>query len=151
MIIREAVQSDADGISLLISTLSKKHIAPSCTNEGVEILLASMTVCSIKQYLNEDYHYYVAEEEEGLIGVVGMKNNSEIYHLFVSDSHQGQGLSRKLWEVAKSACLLNNNKGFFTVNSAVNAKHIYLKFGFLPIDDVLDNLGIKEIPMQLHC
>lgn len=151
MEIREAVRNDSGKISSLVSTLSKKYIAPTCTKEGIEVLLKSMTEESIQRYLNEGYRYFVAEEGECIVGVIGMKNNTEIYHLFVSDSHHGQGVSRRLWELAKSVCLLNGNKGFFTVNSAVNAKGVYIKFGFSPAGGITTNSGIQEIPMNMYC
>lgn len=148
--IREAVRCDADEISLLISTLSRKFIVPDCTYEGTKRLLGSMTADSINRYLFEGYRYYIALQNDHVVGVIGIKDNSEIYHLFVSEFNQGQGLSRKLWQVAKDECVLRGNKGFFTVNSAVNAKNVYLRFGFSATGGIIDNRGIKEIPMELH-
>ena len=107
---------------------------------------------AIKRYLLEGYCYHLADDDNNkIIGVIGIKNNSEIYHLFVDENHQGRGISRYLWELAKSNCFKNGSNGFFTVNSAVNAKQVYLKFGFLATDKITLNSGIKEIPMELYC
>jgi GNAT superfamily N-acetyltransferase len=149
MIIRNSTQEDATGISLLISTLTEKYILPTCKNDSSNVLLGSMTADSIRRYFADGYQYHVAEDESGIIGVVGIKNNSHLYHLFVSDPHQGQGISKKLWEHAKGVCLQNGNKGVFTVNSALNAKNVYLKLGFSPTGDIQEKLGIKNIPMKI--
>lgn len=149
MIIRKSTQEDATAISMLISTLTKKYILPTCKNDSRNVLLSSMTADSIRQYFTDGYQYHVAEDESGIIGVVGIKNNSHLYHLFVSDSHQGKGISNQLWEHAKDVCLQNGNKGVFTVNSALNAEDVYLKLGFSPTGDIQEKLGIKNIPMQI--
>lgn len=149
MIIRKSTQEDATGISTLISTLTEKYILPTCRNDSSNLLLGSMTADSIRRYIADGYQYHVAEDESGIIGVVGIKNNSHLYHLFVADSHQGQGISKKLWQHAKGVCLKNGNPGVFTVNAALNAKNVYLKFGFLQTGDVQEKLGIKNIPMQI--
>ena len=151
MTIREAIQNDASQISLLISTLAEKYILPSCSNEGGKLLLASMTSDSIKQYINDGYQYHVVEDDSSVIGVVGIKNNCHLYHLFVSDSHQGRGLSKRLWVHAKNVCLQNGNEGVFTVNSALNAKSVYLKLGFTPTGEIREKSGIKDIPMEIYC
>lgn len=148
---REVSNKDSREISLLVSKSAEKNIAPDCTAEGVKILLNSMSKNSIDRYLSEGYRYYVAEDNHTIVGVIGMKNNTEIYHLFTAETHQRQGISRCLWELARNNCLQAGNKGFFTVQSAVNAKSVYLKFGFVPTAGVVVNSGIKEIPMDLHC
>lgn len=151
MTIRKANHQDISNISALILTLAEKYILPNCTIEGGKSLLASMTSTSIKGSFNESYQYHISEDKGCLTGVVGMKNNSHLYHLFVSDSHQGQGLSRKLWEHARDQCLQKGNNGFFTVNSALNATNIYLKLGFTPAGEIRETSGIKDIPMQIYC
>jgi GNAT superfamily N-acetyltransferase len=109
-----------------------------------------MTVDSISQNFNKGHQYHVVEEHGCIIGVVGIKNNAHLYHLFVSDTHQGKGLSRKLWEHAKYACIQKGHRGFFTVNSAINAKDVYLKLGFMPTGEVNEKSGISYIPMQMN-
>jgi GNAT superfamily N-acetyltransferase len=149
VIIREALAEDAGDISLLISSLAEKYILPNCSPDGGNLLMASMTTDSIKQYLVEGYQYHVAEAASALVGAIGMKNNTHLFHLFISDLYQGQGLSKKLWEKAKTACLLRGNNGEFTVNSVPDAKGVYLKLGFVPTGGIREKNGIKDIPMQM--
>ncbi|NAX46574.1 GNAT family N-acetyltransferase [Photobacterium halotolerans] len=104
---------------------------------------------SIKTYLSTNYAYFVAiNVNEKVVGVAGIRDYSHLYHLFVSDDNQGQGLSRQLWEVIKDDALKNGNNGHFTVNSAVNAESVYLSFGFRRIDGVRNREGMVDIPMM---
>jgi N-acetylglutamate synthase-like GNAT family acetyltransferase len=149
MIFRKAQRDDIEAISKLLTELVKKYIVSSCTGIGGELILASMTPDAIKTYFDLGYQYNVAEDDGAVVGVVGMKDNSHLYHLFIADPQQGLGLSRTLWELARNECLANDNEGRFTVNSALNAQNVYLKFGFTPVDGIREKFGIKDIPMTL--
>ncbi|WP_075497837.1 GNAT family N-acetyltransferase [Moritella viscosa] len=149
MIIRKANLDDVNEISQLIALLVVKYILPTCSKEGGLLILNSVAPNCISNYLDAGYVYHVAELNGELIGVVGMKENTHLYHLFVADSQQGKGLSRTLWELARDVCLANANEGKFTVNSALNAADVYLKFGFVPVSGVRERAGIKDMPMEL--
>jgi len=169
MIIRKAKLDDVNEISQLITKLVIKYILPTCSEEGGQLILNSMSPNSLSNYIAAGYEYHVAELSEELsgelsgelseelseelngelIGVIGMKENAHLYHLFVADSQQGKGLSRTLWEQAKDVCLANGNDGKFTVNSALNATAVYLKFGFVPVSGIRERSGVKDMPMEL--
>jgi GNAT superfamily N-acetyltransferase len=152
MLLREAKINDANAISLLISQLAKKYIMPDCTVEGAELLLSSMTKQAIENYINSGYQYIVAMNEDQIVGVVGMKEHSHLYHLFVDDKYQGLGLSTSLWKMAKDKALLKGNISEFTVNSTPNARKVYMKLGFVPLfPDRMVRIknGVKDIPMVL--
>ena len=148
MLIRAASTTDIEAISVLITQLTQVYIAPTCTDDGAETLVKAMSVESVAHYFALGYQYHVAMNETGeLVGVVGMKDNSHLYHLLGADIAKGQGLSRQLWEHAKAECL--GNPGTFTVNSAVNALPVYQRFGFVAQSDIRERGGIRDIPMQL--
>ena len=157
MIIRKAKLDDVNEISQLITKLVIKYILPTCSEEGGQLILNSMSPNSLSNYLAAGYEYHVAELSEELseelngelIGVVGMKENAHLYHLFVAESQQGKGLSSTLWEQARDVCLVNGNEGKFTVNSALNAADVYLKFGFVPVSGIRERFGVKDMPMEL--
>jgi N-acetylglutamate synthase-like GNAT family acetyltransferase len=150
MKIRKADISDAETISDLIVPLTKKFVLVSCEKQVHDLLVGSMSITSIEGYLTEGYSYHVAEAFSGEVaGVVGVRNNSHLYHLFVKEKFEGKGISRQLWEIAKAECIANGNKGEFTVNSAVNAEGVYLKFGFKRVDGIRNRNGMVDIPMTL--
>src|SRR5690606_40652166 len=75
------------------------------------------------------FDYHVAEVAGEIVGVVGMRDGSHVYHLFVAEEHQGRGLGRALWEHAKAECLRRGRPAAFTVNSSRGAVPIYERFG----------------------
>lgn len=150
MQIRVASKADITTISELICTLVTKHVLPSCSAQGAKILLNSMSVQSIESYFDLGYQYSVAVIDEQIIAVIALKNNSHLYHLFVADSHQGQGIAKQLWEQSKTVAIIAGNPGIFTVNSALNAAALYRKWGFVDTQEVRQTNGIKDIPMRLE-
>lgn len=149
--IRKATKIDAEAISRLLVRLTEKHVCPTCDKSVHEALLNSMSPESVEKYLSENHFYMVAITPGGeIIGVAGIRDNSHLYHLFVSDNYQGKGLSRKLWETVKNVALDNGNNGCFTVNSAVNAEGVYLKFGFKRTAGIRNRAGMVDVPMFLE-
>ena len=84
-----------------------------------------------------------------LVGVVALRDNSHLYHLFVAQAHQGKGLGRSLWQSVKQAAFRAGNAGRFTVNSSLNAIPAYERFGFIPSGPKVEKHGVAFVPMQL--
>ncbi|EKO3629323.1 GNAT family N-acetyltransferase, partial [Vibrio metschnikovii] len=57
---------------------------------------------------------------------------------------------RKLWETIKEEAIKNGNRGDFTVNSAVNAENVYLRFGFKRTEGIRNRQGMVDIPMMFE-
>ena len=150
MNIRQANLKDVNHISELISDLALKYIAPNCTSDGLNLLIRSLKPKMIAQYMTTNCLYHILEENNQIAGVIAIRDNSHLFHMFVADEFQGKGLAKMLWHHAREICLKSGNTGSFTVNSAVNAKSVYLKFGFEPISEVRTHKGILDIPMTLN-
>ena len=150
MKIRTARHADIEAISQLIEPLVTKYILPSCSAQGAEILLKSMSRQSIENYFRAGYQYWLGEIDSQLMAVIGIKENSHLYHLFVTDSFQGSGYAKQLWLHAKAECLALGNPGVFTVNTALNAAPVYRKWGFEALSEVRERSGVKDIPMRLQ-
>ncbi|ELA7158718.1 GNAT family N-acetyltransferase [Vibrio parahaemolyticus] len=149
--IRKAEISDAKSISELILPLTEKYVCPTCDASVQGILLDSMSEESIGKCLSTNYDYVVAVTTNNeVVGVAGVRDNSHLYHLFVDDNFQGKGLSRKLWETIKKEAIKNGNRGAFTVNSAVNAENVYLRFGFKRTEGIRNRQGMVDIPMMFE-
>jgi len=149
MEISKATVADAKAISELIIPLVRKYILPTCSGDGVNILLGSMNVQSITGYIESGCNYYKAMEQGEVVAVVGVRDNAHLYHLFVKEEYQGRGLAIELWELVKDECITKGNRGTFTVNSAVSAAGLYRKLGFIDQSDTRERGGIKDIPMLL--
>lgn len=148
---RLAALADVPRISALVRDLAARYIAHAFSEEAAGRLLGSMEEPAIRRYLASGYRYHVAEDNDELAGVVAVRDNSHLYHLFVAERFQGQGLARALWQVAKTASLEAGNPGVFTVNSSRFAVGLYEKFGFVGHGEVTDESGVIHIPMKLEC
>jgi GNAT superfamily N-acetyltransferase len=143
--IRAATVDDAERISELIVTLGSKYITPGFSAEGRRRFLSDHTQVSITSRIMGEYQYHVAESEDELVGVVGMRNPSHLYHLFVDDRYQRQGLGRRLWEHAKTAA---GNPALVTVNSSLNAVAVYEHLGFVVAGPTRNVYEVLFVPMR---
>ncbi|MHC4398861.1 MAG: GNAT family N-acetyltransferase [Planctomycetota bacterium] len=148
MLIRLANVDDTAAISDLIRPLAERYIACDLSPEGARRLLASMTPEAVEGYLRSGYRYHVAQDGRRLAGVVAMCENRHLYHLFVAQEYQGQGLARDLWNVAREACLEAGNPGEFTVNSSRFALGMYRKLGFAQSGPPENKQGVVYYPMK---
>ena len=149
LVIREAKQEDAESISKLICLLSAKFISHEFTTEGKETLLNSMSVGEIKKHIQTGFKFFLALEDNHIVGVVGIKDNRHLYHLFVAERYQRRGIATRLWQVAMQACIEAGNPGEFSVNSSIFAEQAYKAFGFVVQSEPQVKNGVVYIPMKL--
>jgi GNAT superfamily N-acetyltransferase len=149
MKIQAASLADAEEISALIIELSDPfYVRPS--RIGAELFLESVSAEAQRSYLSaSNFLYYVAKFQGGIAGVIALRDNSHLFHLFVAKPFQGMGLSSRLWRLVKSKAREAGNLGEFTVNSSLNAVVVYEKFGFVPRGDIQNMHGISFQPMHL--
>ncbi len=150
MKVRVASPADAQRISALIQALSKPFLV-SPSGEGAESFLASISESAIHGYVSShNFVYLVAESENELAGVVALRDNSHLFHLFVAQRFQGKGCGAELWQMVKSGATRAGNPGKFTVNSSLNAVPVYERFGFVVSGPVVHTHGIAFQPMLLQ-
>jgi N-acetylglutamate synthase-like GNAT family acetyltransferase len=121
MQVRLATLDDVPRISALIRSLSEPFFL-SPAGEGADLFLQSIGESAVQGYVSgSNFCYQVAESEGQLIGVVAVRDNSHLYHLFVATAFQRQGIARQLWQLAKEQAVRAGNPGRFTVNSSLRA------------------------------
>jgi GNAT superfamily N-acetyltransferase len=149
MHLRLATLHDVPRISALIRSLSAPFfLSPS--GQGAELFLQSISESAIQDYVSAaDFCYQVAEFDTELAGVVAMRDNSHLYHLFVAAAFQDQGIARHLWESAKARAVRAGNPGRFTVNASLGAVAVYERFGFVATGPAVAKHGISFQPMLL--
>lgn len=147
--IRAALPVDSEEISELISGLSKKFITGEFSSSGKDFLLGTMTSQSIEKNMQSGYQYHVAETGNRLIGVVAVKDNKHLYHLFVAESYQRQGIAKKLWKVAMEISVNKGNTSEFTVNSSAYARRVYKRLGFVEHAGLQVKNDVVFYPMKL--
>jgi GNAT superfamily N-acetyltransferase len=148
--IREATFEDAAAIGALARGLAQRFVTHELPRAAASALLETMSEAGIRERMIAGCRYHVAELEGGMIGLVGVKDNRHLYHLFVAEDHQRQGIGRALWHTARDACLAAGNPGRFTVNASRYARPVYERLGFRAHAGEQQRHGVVTIPMVLH-
>ena len=149
MKIRVANIEDAVTIANLISDLAEKFIINEFSAQGKANFLKANNAVAIRNFINGDFHYYLAVKKTQVVGVIAVRGNSHLYHLFVQETYQGQGIARKLWQYVQSECLAKADFNRFTVNSSLNAVAVYQAFGFKKSGVSQESQGVLYQPMCL--
>ena len=147
--IRDAKLADAPAISSLITALSQESILPVSSAEEQAPFLQSVSPSAIAEYVGENYRYHVAVYRGKIVGVVAVRDNTHLYHLFVENDYQHQGLATRLWDHMKRACVAHGNEGRYTVNASANALGFYERLGFAPTGPPTTKHAITYTPMEL--
>ena len=91
MKVERATTADAPRISALIRELSEPFLV-SPSGEGAEPFFAAISETAIQGYVSaSNFEYFVAESQGLLAGVVALRDNGHLFHLFVAEPFQGQG------------------------------------------------------------
>lgn len=147
--IRPAEAEDAAAISALILSL-QPYLTIAPDGSGAEEFLVSLSPDIIRRNLkDEKYCYQLAFDGDVLAGVVAVRDNTHLFSLYVASPWHGQGVGRRLWEVAREGALSRGNPGCFTVNSSAFAESMYRHLGFTATGPMAEMHGIRFIPMQL--
>ncbi|MES2298450.1 MAG: GNAT family N-acetyltransferase [Pseudomonadota bacterium] len=93
--------------------------------------------------------YHVAEDAGQIVGFVGMRERSHLYHLFVASHWHGRGLARHLWETARDEALRGGAPAAFTVNASNYAVAAYQALGFVRSAPPQCSAGLPFNPMRL--
>jgi GNAT superfamily N-acetyltransferase len=149
MKLRQANWQDAKAISALIHRVAHYFtINPDGT--GAEDFFKTISPDAIERYINDSGFIYLVGLTDGhLTGVVSIRDNKHLFHLFISPNFQRLGHARELWEAAKTIVMQQGNAGEFTVNSTPFAAPVYAKLGFEAIGPKVETKGIAFIPMKL--
>ena len=96
----------------------------------------------------EQFHYQVLINKfQEIIGVVGIRLPSHIYHLHIAAKYHRMGLGEKLWSSVKDNAYGKVNE--FTVNSSIYAAPFYKKMGFVAGPKQFQN-EVAFIPMKFN-
>jgi GNAT superfamily N-acetyltransferase len=149
MNIRSATPQDAGDISTLILGVAH-YFTLNPDGVGAEDFLKTISRDSIEGYINApNINYLAGFIDDTLVGVVAIRDNKHLHHLFVSPLFQRRGISRKLWNHAVEMAIQLGNPGEFTVNSTPYAAPVYASFGFEAVGRKIETSGIAFIPMKL--
>ncbi|WP_127556932.1 GNAT family N-acetyltransferase [Saccharospirillum alexandrii] len=147
MSIRAAINVDVPAVSSLVKALAHYYLdgsgetLPSWLEDTLthEAFLARLS--------DADYLNLVFEVSGAIVGYISVKKPGHLYHLFVAEEFQGQGISRSLWEHVKRQSQCSR----FSVRSSIHAVPVYKRFGFLESGPVGSRDGVSFQPMEYYC
>jgi GNAT superfamily N-acetyltransferase len=147
-VIRPATPADGPAIgALILDLLPFLTLHPQ--GLGAEKFIASIGAAAQQRYLGQpNFRYHVVSSHDGLLGVVALRDNAHLFHLFVRQALHGRGLGRQLWELARDEAIALGNPGSFTVNASDHAAPMYRKLGFEPAAPRVEHDGIAYLPMR---
>jgi GNAT superfamily N-acetyltransferase len=149
MIARKATGSDAEKISELIYSLMHLFFAEP-DGKGAEHFLQMSTPAGLIAFMAQSNINYLLGESDGVFcGVVAVRDNIHLQHLYVAPSFQGRGVGKFLWETARDQAVAAGNSDEFTVNASLNAVPFYKRMGFEAVGDVSLRGGLKFQAMKL--
>lgn len=151
--IRRAEDADASRISDLILGLAP-YFTLHPDGQGAEVFLESINTKGVQGFLQStQFDYFIAEYQNQIAGVVALRDNSHLYHLFVAPQFHGLGFGRELWQFILDFAKRkseNQNLAVITVNSSMNAVTMYQHFGFVPKSERQEMHGLAFVPMALQ-
>lgn len=146
--LRPALVADAPAIVALIDELMP-FLTLHPDGAGAEKFIAHCRLPAIENYLSQEkYQYQIAHLDGELAGVVAMRDNTHLFHLFVPRALHRRGIALQLWQAARTASMARGNTTGFTVNSSVYALPFYESLGFVATASRVEADGIAYVPMR---
>ena len=150
LVLRPALVADAPAMVALIDDLMP-FLTLHPDGAGAEKFIAACRLPAIENYLSQEkYQYQLAHLDGQLAGVVAMRDNTHLFHLFVPRALHRRGIALRLWQAARDASLASGEVTAFTVNSSVYALPFYERLGFVATQSRVEADGIAYVPMRLR-
>lgn len=130
MLIRPLESHDLPACARLLRASATEFIVHESCREGACTFLRENDEEGMRGYLAAGHVYHVALDGETIAGFIAIRDNGHLFHLFVDKRWHGQGIARRLWELARAAAVARGGNGSFTVNSSNHAVPVYAAFGF---------------------
>ncbi len=146
---RKAVADDAEAISKLIIESQREFCFHEYTGEGRKLMQELCSVPAISGYINRGDVYFVAEGEGEVVGVAGVRDSEHLSHNFVASAWHRRGISNRLWQLTREACLARGNPGRFSLNASTFAIPVYERWGFTVTGPKSFEHGLAFTPMEM--
>ncbi len=140
--IKKITSNEYNNLRVLVKECFNEFVASEFSEEGK---IEFYRFIENDETLNklDIFGYYI---EDVLIGVIGVdKESSHISIFFVAKMFQRHSFGKKLLETVVDSL----TSEVITVHSSPNAVNAYKYMGFKATDKMLENNGIKYVPMEL--
>ncbi len=90
---------DALAIGVLVRRSTRRWVLPGQPTRAAPPLLAGMTARRIHQKMRAGQRFHLAwQDDDRLVGVAAMRDDTHLFQFFVSTRVQGQGIGCQLWQ-----------------------------------------------------
>lgn len=149
MIFRKGLPADASAIHALVRSLAPAFLINADGSGAEQFWISVSEEMQAAMLRSGNHHVVVCEDAGAIVAMIGLRDLSHIFHLFVARTHQRQGLSRQLWIRARDYAHAQGYRGDFTVNSSLSAAPVYQRFGFQSAGEITRQHGVEFLPMKL--
>lgn len=144
---------DSEKASTLIQRVLHTFNAKDYTDEGITNLMDFTSANLLAELLSREKTIATGASDANatLLGICVIRNWSHLTLFFVDGAYHGQGLGRKIFELALGECRTKNPElQTMTVNSSLFALDFYKKMGFVAESETPEkHNGVVYIPMKL--
>jgi GNAT superfamily N-acetyltransferase len=145
---RLGAPDDAAAIARLLRRVAARWLWPDQPAAAIPVILRNMTAPAVRKAMVEGRRYHTAWRNDHLVGVLAMRDDSHVFHLFIATRWQGRGVGRRLWQRAMADAVRRAGTRRFTVNSSRVAVPAYRRLGFVETSgEVASPLGVLSTPM----
>lgn len=138
-------------VSTLVLAEFEQYIAPDYTPQGIEEFRNYADADAIRQRSAEGYFILVASTDDGLAGMIEIRQSNHVALLFVAEAFHRQGVARALLDHGLAAARVRDpDLERVTVNSTRYGVPAYEKLGFRQTGPERDVNGIAFIPMAMQ-
>lgn len=149
-LIRPLFSSEWDEAMRLAWDTFVLYEAPEYSKEGIQNFKNFVKDPILKTlFLDGKYKAMGAFDNDFLIGIIGVRNETHISLLFVDSEYHHKGVASKLLKRMFSFVKKEYGKNCMTVNSSPYAVGFYHKLGFVDTDRELLTDGIRYTPMKI--
>ena len=145
-LIREMKIEDAQNVSEVAVSSFMQAVSSQLSDEGVNTFLGISTPDSFLERISKDNLMFVSEDDDGINGVVELKEGRHIAMLFIKPNKQRNGIGRQLIEEA----LKYSRVGTVTVSASLVSVSAYEKYGFITVGAEEEKSGLRYQPMQIE-
>lgn len=142
-------EADLPAAAALMRELSLEFFLHEGGPEAADFFTRENDEAGLRGFMQAGIRYYVAIDQGVLAGFIAIRDNSHLFHMFVSKTHHRKGVAKQLWQTARAAALAAGNPGVFTVNASNYAVPVYEKMGFIRTGPTQTKNGIHFNPMRL--
>lgn len=147
--VRPAYRNEWDDAMALAWRVFMQFEARDYSPEGIESFQDFITDSVLyRMFLMGQYQLFAAYENEHMVGMISLRNETHISLLFVDAKYHRRGIGRQLIQYVSNYVIQEEGHDFITVNAAPYAVGFYHRVGFVDTDVRQFNDGIWYTPMK---